>query len=665
MTKNSFYNLLSFLGIVLALAITTIGYSAFNSNLTISGEARIKIDNNISVIDLNVTSTLNNAYEEYNSKYSNKTIDYHLVLPEEASTITYKINIQNKTNRDYGIASISGLSEELTYELVNYNLGDKICTNAICNDGQIDEIYLKIKYKPNYYNSLKTNFSGRINLEIAYFYNVIYKNIPNSMTLKQNILKGTDYNENISIPLNHKLVIRMNGVLLTTNNYSYDLETNLLVIPSVISNIVIALEEIGNEFDLSSTGSEKSFKFENTNYDINTKTFYLEADLSSVDLTDVFEDIISLGNDIDNWLVSKNKIKGANLHIYYPAVEQTKSIEIDITYVTEQSTQEKARLQKVLNLGKSNLLRIAFNSNGLYVNGEKIFDETGKGSNVDSQPNDLIAFLATYFDCFKTNDFSFDIGSTEGDNRSSAIYNEIKIYDNLLTKEELISKTKVEVEELPVEEEITYDFVSIVKINNGEATDINYPFTPNNNSFIFTEPKFIDLNSNSLYLEMDVSNLKENAITENLISVGNDFTGWIGNNVYDFHVFYPYTENSTSLAVALLHSRSYTGQFRADVTLIDNKFIKMMLCSRGLYINGEKWLDSTGFIKEGMTVWGNNTTPSLIVSKFFEKFTFPSDTSINFMYGSEQGDNRSSATYNDIRIYDGLLAENQIIELTS
>lgn len=670
--SKHFLELLSFLGIIIAVCITTIGYSLFNSNLNISGDAIVKVDDIISIVDLNVSSLESGAYEQYNSSYNNKVIDYHIVLPNADSYIIYKADIKNKTNRDYGIVELSGLPDNLTYEFIDYNIGDKLCTSNTCNNGAIDEVYFKIKYNTNGYDSNNTTYSGRLKFEFDHFYSVLYINVSGSSLLKQSALRRSTFIETIPIPTDYKLIIRMNGVLLVRDiNYTYNETTSLLTIPNVSGSIVITLEEPSTEFTLAGTGNGNPFSYRDTEYDINNKTFFLEADFTNVNLSTPLDNIISIGSDVDEWGFT-GSTTGVNLHVYYPSLANTTSVQVDLThrYLNTTSgsyTSSNSKFTKSLDLSRSNLFRMAFNKNGLYINGTKMFDSSGKGTNVSVTPGDPTNFLSIFFDLWENENFNIDIGSTEGSNRSHATYNNIKIYNSLFTVEELIDKTTIRVEETPVEEEINYADVSEVLIGSSTTpTLITYPFEPNNNSFMFTSPEFIDLNLQSLYLEMDVSNLKQDALLENLISVGNNFvpTAWTGSGIYNFHIFYPDTVSTDNMIVALLNGTSYS-QFTVPVSLIDNKYIKLMLSKNGIYMNGEKIFSSDGSIKSGIQAFGNNGGASTIVSGFFDRFTFPLDNSIDFKYGSAQGTNRSSAQYDKIRLYGSTLTEEQIIGLTS
>lgn len=98
------------LGIVLltSILLTTIVYSAFNTQLNIEGEAIVRSEQNIRITNISISNTSNGAYETYNSKY-NKDVTYMYVTLPAYSSISYDVEITNKN--DY-INDISKLSQE-------------------------------------------------------------------------------------------------------------------------------------------------------------------------------------------------------------------------------------------------------------------------------------------------------------------------------------------------------------------------------------------------------------------------------------------------------------------------------------------------------------------------------------------------------------------------
>ena len=100
-------------------------------------------------------------------------------------------------------------------------------------------------------------------------------------------------------------------------------------------------------------------------------------------------------------------------------MNSTKQLEIDIPIIegSEGAVRENITLA-------GNELKMALNANGVYVNGTKI--------NVISESQHFYDLVTQ-----KT----AQIGSTQGNTRSKATYNEVGIYNRLLSSEELITLT--------------------------------------------------------------------------------------------------------------------------------------------------------------------------------------------------------------------------------
>ena len=126
----------------------SIGFSSFQNNLAIDNiSATIKIDKDIRITNININNT-NNAtsnYEEYNATSISGSIN----LPTQNSYIIYNVDIYNLGNIPMGITDISINNENLKYEVLNYNLKDKICENNQCSLGVKKTLQIKISYKDN------------------------------------------------------------------------------------------------------------------------------------------------------------------------------------------------------------------------------------------------------------------------------------------------------------------------------------------------------------------------------------------------------------------------------------------------------------------------------------------------------------------------------------
>ena len=145
--------------IILAIYFISIGYSSQSASAKIENlmasvrpQAYVRITN---VLLSNTTNGgLSNA-EDYNLNNIYGTID----LPNPDSTVTYKIDVTVFLSSEMIIKSITGLNENLEYELTDYTIGDILCnSNNQCNFGATKEFYLTIKYKDNCYDSSRITY---------------------------------------------------------------------------------------------------------------------------------------------------------------------------------------------------------------------------------------------------------------------------------------------------------------------------------------------------------------------------------------------------------------------------------------------------------------------------------------------------------------------------
>ena len=126
-TKLKFLPLL----IVLTVVFMSIGYSAFNRELLVNEiGATIRITSDIRISGVSIENTTNNAISS-SENYNINSILSDIKLPNENSTITFKVSVTNFGNANMGIYSITGLPNNLDYELSDYTLKSKICLSLI------------------------------------------------------------------------------------------------------------------------------------------------------------------------------------------------------------------------------------------------------------------------------------------------------------------------------------------------------------------------------------------------------------------------------------------------------------------------------------------------------------------------------------------------------
>ena len=121
------------IGTVFIVLFMTMGYSALNSNLSISGDAYVRVEEDIRITNLKVLETTNGAYENYSSKYSKDTTSVFVTLPNLNSTITYEGTVINKDNKAYKVKEIkveSATNPMIKYEVIGLTVDDIINGNT-------------------------------------------------------------------------------------------------------------------------------------------------------------------------------------------------------------------------------------------------------------------------------------------------------------------------------------------------------------------------------------------------------------------------------------------------------------------------------------------------------------------------------------------------------
>lgn len=125
--------ILLFMFAIVSVSIMSIGYAAFNTELSISGDAYVRVDEDIRITDLKMIEAANGAYEIYNSKYSKDTTSMFVALPNSNSTITYEATIINKSINDYSLVELleqAYTNTNIKYELIGLNIDDIISSNS-------------------------------------------------------------------------------------------------------------------------------------------------------------------------------------------------------------------------------------------------------------------------------------------------------------------------------------------------------------------------------------------------------------------------------------------------------------------------------------------------------------------------------------------------------
>lgn len=123
-----------YLAVVIAIIFTSYGYAALNTELSISGEAYVRVETDIRVTNIKVLSSENKGYETYNNKYTKDTTSTFVTLPDSNSKLTYEIEITNDSNSVYYLSDIlenSYSNKNIKYEIQDISVGDIIPSNTV------------------------------------------------------------------------------------------------------------------------------------------------------------------------------------------------------------------------------------------------------------------------------------------------------------------------------------------------------------------------------------------------------------------------------------------------------------------------------------------------------------------------------------------------------
>ncbi len=129
--------------LLLVICSITVVCSSFDEKMMITGDGVIRVDEDVRIINLEMNSVLNSAFETYNCSYSKDTTAMYVTLPELDSTITYKVTVKNKTDYVYIVSSLRANIDNtnMTYTLENYKIGQGISSK------DDTEFYITLKYK--------------------------------------------------------------------------------------------------------------------------------------------------------------------------------------------------------------------------------------------------------------------------------------------------------------------------------------------------------------------------------------------------------------------------------------------------------------------------------------------------------------------------------------
>ena len=146
--------------ILIFVICLSIGFSTFSNQLNIKNIiASVRVNADIRITSVNLSEAYNDAYST-SLDYNKTNINGTTILPNEDSYIDYVVNIVNLGKIEMGIKEITLNNDNLDYELIDYNLGDKLCVieeeTTKCTLGIEKQIIVRLKWKNGSYDSSNT-----------------------------------------------------------------------------------------------------------------------------------------------------------------------------------------------------------------------------------------------------------------------------------------------------------------------------------------------------------------------------------------------------------------------------------------------------------------------------------------------------------------------------
>ena len=225
--------------ILFAVVGLSVGFSAFNIELGIRNIlATVKVKADIRVIGVSQKDSSEGAYS-ISLNYNKTNINGTAILPNADSYIDYDINIANIGNLEMGIKNIISENENLDYELLNYNLKEKICVETeegtSCNLGIEKTITLRVKWKDGMYNRDNTSSLFLFNLDFENYHKITVEDSIKDLIINcPSEVINTDNLEFTYIGEKFDVRVFMNGQI-----YPYKKEDQKIIIENVTGPVLI------------------------------------------------------------------------------------------------------------------------------------------------------------------------------------------------------------------------------------------------------------------------------------------------------------------------------------------------------------------------------------------------------------------------------------------
>ena len=160
--------------IILCCCFQTIVYCALYTTMTITGTAYARPTKDVRITGFKLNSQSTNSTSSY-EEFGVNTISTKFNLVDSSSSILFDVEVTNYGSLDVGILQLIGtIPTGLSYEIINYNLKDKICDDTgKCNQMAVKIFQIKFTGTPGEYE---------VNLELDFrtYHKVTYTDITNN-----------------------------------------------------------------------------------------------------------------------------------------------------------------------------------------------------------------------------------------------------------------------------------------------------------------------------------------------------------------------------------------------------------------------------------------------------------------------------------------------------
>ncbi len=162
--KFKYVNLLIIIVSFFAVSLISIGYSALNVNLTISGEVAVTPASSVYISNIELLS-ITDSTELYSSSFTDTTATIGLSVPSATSSFEYQVTIKNDTVSTYHLREI--IENDTVNQEIEYLVDLYIYTEFEPNSETTFKIFFNA-------NSVPTNEELKLTLEFVFGFGEIY-----------------------------------------------------------------------------------------------------------------------------------------------------------------------------------------------------------------------------------------------------------------------------------------------------------------------------------------------------------------------------------------------------------------------------------------------------------------------------------------------------------